>query len=253
MSYFNYDDLSFKYDPFPIGLAKPLMDDATYRRLVENYPPIERFQFMPKLGNKYALSERFNPKVYHDVIRNEPVWKDFHGWLNSTDFLNSILAALKQHNIDLGYDTSRGAYKRLRSLMKDIKQGEISPKAVRLKTRFEFSMLPADGGHIKPHTDSRSKVITLVVSMLDDDGEWDPAWGGGTDVNVPKDMTRVFNDLNEQGEFADMDVLDSFDFTPNQGVIFVRTFNSWHSVRPMKGFGSTAMRKTLTINVERRL
>lgn len=252
MSYFNYDHLKFKYDPFPIGLAKPLMDYATYRRLVENYPPIERFQFMPKLGNKYTLSERFNPKVYHDVVRNDPVWRDFHGWLNSTDFLNGILVALKQHHIDLGYDLGSTAFKRLRSLLKDIKQGEIGPKAVRLKTRFEFSMLPADGGNIKPHTDSHSKVITLVVSMLDD-GEWDPSWGGGTDVNIPKDRSRVFNDLNEQREFADMDVLDTFDFTPNQGVIFVRTFNSWHSVRPMTGLGSNAMRRTLTINVERRL
>jgi hypothetical protein len=33
-------------------------------------------------------------------------------------------------------------------------------------------------------------------------------------------------------------------------VIFVKTFNSWHSVRPMQGNGSGAMRKTLTINIE---
>jgi len=252
MSYFFYDDLAFKYDPFPIGLAKPLMDDATYRKLVAAYPSLDQFDFLPKLGNKYSLSERFNPKVYHDVIRNDPVWRDFHAWLNGPEFLDGILAALKQHHVDLGYNTRRGPMKRLRSLMKDIKQGEIGPKAVRLKTRFEFSMLPADGGNIKPHTDSHSKVITLVVSMPDE-GEWNPAWGGGTDVNLPKDRTRVFNELNEQGEFEDMDVLDSFDFTPNQGVIFVRTFNSWHSVRPMTGPGTQAMRKTLTINVERKI
>ena len=47
-----------------------------------------------------------------------------------------------------------------------------------------------------------------------------------------------------------MDVIDTFEFTPNQGVIFVKTFNSWHSVRPMTGKGSKLMRKTLTINIE---
>ena len=47
-----------------------------------------------------------------------------------------------------------------------------------------------------------------------------------------------------------MDVIDTFEFTPNQAVIFIRTFNSWHSLRPMTGKGSDAMRKTLTINIE---
>jgi hypothetical protein len=30
----------------------------------------------------------------------------------------------------------------------------------------------------------------------------------------------------------------------------VKTFNSWHSVRPMTGIGSDALRRTLTINIE---
>ena len=48
----------------------------------------------------------------------------------------------------------------------------------------------------------------------------------------------------------DMDVLHTFEFVPNQSLIFVKTFNSWHSVTPMSGAGSDAMRKTLTINIE---
>ena len=32
-------------------------------------------------------------------------------------------------------------------------------------------MRPADSGNIQPHTDSPTKVITLVVSMVDE-GEW---------------------------------------------------------------------------------
>jgi hypothetical protein len=110
-------------------------------------------------------------------------------------------------------------------------------------------MLPAAGGSVIPHTDSPGKIVTLVVSMVGDD-EWDPAFGGGTDVNRPKDVRLAYNELNRQAGFEDMEVLDTFEFTPNQGVIFVKTFNSWHSVRPMTGNGSGAMRKTLTINIE---
>ena len=66
----------------------------------------------------------------------------------------------------------------------------------------------------------------------------------------PKDITRSFNHLNKQANFEDMDVIQTFEFLPNQCLMFVKTFNSWHSVTPMSGVGSGAMRKTLTINIE---
>jgi hypothetical protein len=47
-----------------------------------------------------------------------------------------------------------------------------------------------------------------------------------------------------------MEILDAFPFEPNQAVVFVKTFNSWDSVRPMAGSGTDAMRRTLTINIE---
>jgi len=107
----------------------------------------------------------------------------------------------------------------------------------------------AAGGHVLPHTDAPAKIVTLIVSMVRE-GEWDHAFGGGTDVNRPKSNLLSFNQLNRNARFEDMDVLYTFEFTPNQGVIFIKTFNSWHSVRPMTGMNSTAMRKTLTINIE---
>ena len=69
-------------------------------------------------------------------------------------------------------------------------------------------------------------------------------------------VRRLLNDMSEglregwDAELDEMEVLDTFEFTPNQVVLFVKTFNSWHSVRPMTGAGSPLMRKTLTINIE---
>ena len=56
--------------------------------------------------------------------------------------------------------------------------------------------------------------------------------------------------MNDKAEFEDMELLDVYEFEPNQCVVFVKTFNSWHCVRPMQGKGSKAMRRTLTINIE---
>ena len=247
--FFNYDHLQFRYEPFPIGLAKPLMEASGYREMLAAYPGKELFAYLPELGHKYSLSEKNNPKGYQELIRSRPIWREFHGWLKSEGFIAGVLQALRERHIDLGYRKLPRPADRFAKLAKNLVRGRLDPGRPPLAARFEFSMLPAAGGHIVPHTDSPGKIITLVVSMVDE-GEWDPAFGGGTDVNRPRDPALAYNELNRQAGFEDMDVVDSFAFTPNQAVVFVKTFNSWHSVRPMTGNGSAAMRKTLTINIE---
>jgi hypothetical protein len=247
--FFNYDHLDFRYEPFPIGLARPLMDARGYQDMLDAYPDKELFAYLPELGHKYSLSEKNNPERYQELIRSRPVWREFHRWLKSEAFISGVLQALRERHIDLGYRKLPTPAGRLAKLAKNLIRGRLDPGRPSLAARFEFSMLPAAGGHIVPHTDSPGKIITLVVSMVGE-GEWDPAFGGGTDVNRPRDPALAYNEVNRQAQFEDMEVIDTFAFTPNQAVIFVKTFNSWHSVRPMTGNGSSDMRKTLTVNIE---
>jgi hypothetical protein len=79
--YFNYDHLEFRYEPFPIGLAKPLIEPGLYREFLASHPDREWFQYMEKLGHKYSLSEHFNPKAFHRFLKTSPLWSDFVcGW-----------------------------------------------------------------------------------------------------------------------------------------------------------------------------
>lgn len=250
--FFKYDHLKFRYEPFPIGMAKPLMDESTYQEFLNHFPPLEFFEDYKKIGrpgNKYTLSEKENPPVYNDFIRSDPLWREFHRWIKSDEFVYEIMNTLRQHDIDLGYRYVPHA-QRLLNLIKGIARGRLSPDAARLGARFEFSALPADGGHLNPHTDAPTKIVTLVVSMMRE-GEWNPAFGGGTDVNRPKDDGYRFNQMNRLARFEDMEIVHTYEYTPNQAVIFVKTYNSWHSVRPMTGSGSSVLRKTLTVNIER--
>lgn len=249
--YFSYDHLEFRYEPFPIGIAKPLMDESVYSQLLDSYPPQELFAYLPKVGHKYSLSEKFNKRQYQDFVRTQPVWREFHRWIKSDAFVSGVMDTLRAHSIDLGYGKPISPTKRLIKMVKNTLRGNQKPRSLRLNTRFEFSMLPVDGGHVLPHTDLPSKIVTLIVSMVRE-ADWDSAYGGGTDVNRPKDSRFSFNRLNRRAPFEDMEVLGTYEFTPNQAVIFIKTFNSWHSVRPMTGAGSSAMRKTLTINIEAR-
>ena len=250
-AFFNLDALEMRYDPFPIGSVRPLMDEARYTELLDYYPPRELFAYLPKVGHKYVLSEKFNGEEYQHFLRGNPVWREFHAWIKSDAFIRMIMRGLRDHHIDLGLGKTHSPMKQLWKSVKHTLNRNQKPQAARLSTRFEFSMLPADGGHIRPHTDVPAKIVTLVVSMTRD-GEWDPAWGGATEVNWPKDKRQIFNQLGEYLPFDAVDILDAYPFLSNQAVIFVKTFNSWHSVRPMTGHGTDAVRKTLTINIEAR-
>jgi hypothetical protein len=246
---FNYDHLELRYDPFPIGLAKPLVEADRYAEMLANYPDQELFAYLAKVGHKYSLSEKSNPKAYHDFVQSKPIWRDFHAMIKSDAFVKGVVDALAERHVDLGYGKLPTPARRTRKFVRNLLRGRLDAGRSPLSARFEYSMLPADGGYVIPHTDSPGKVITMVVSMVGE-GEWDQAIGGGTDLNKPKDPALTYNELNRQARFDEMDVIDTFEFTPNQGVIFVKTFNSWHSVRPMTGKGSKLMRKTLTINIE---
>jgi hypothetical protein len=250
--FFSYEHLNFRYEPFPIGLAKPLMDSATYESFVQEYPPPELFQSyrdLGKPGNKYTLSERENPRAYRDFVRSKPLWREFNRWIESKEFIYGVFDLLRHHYIDLGYRNQPGL-QQFRRAVKALSRGRLPSGREAFSSRFEFSALPADGGAVVPHTDAPRKIVTFVVSILSE-GEWNPAFGGGTDVNRPTDPRLCYNDVNRLADFEDMEVLHTYEFTPNQAVIFVKTFNSWHSVRPMTGKGSNALRRTLTINIEK--
>jgi hypothetical protein len=251
---FSFANVTFDYDPFPIGLATDILPGDFYEELLLNWPAAELFEFKKSQGNKYVLSELHNPQAYRDFVRSCPPWQRFYAAVKSKEFVYQVLDMLLAHHIDLGLHGKQvntsyplsGLAGRIQSLLGKLK------RAVRgqgyLNVRFEFSMLPADGGCVKPHTDAPGKIITLVLSMVRE-GEWDHSFGGGTDVLRPKDMTKNYNHLNKQLEFDEVEVLKTFPFNPNQCVIFIKTFNSLHSVFPMTGAGSKAMRKTITLNI----
>jgi hypothetical protein len=83
-------------------------------------------------------------------------------------------------------------------------------------------------------------------------GEWDPAWGGELEICKPRDPHKVFNWVNRVGEFDEVEPLHKFPFVPNQCMFFIKTYDSWHCIRPMTAPPEAgAMRRTVTIVIER--
>ncbi|MGA0571648.1 hypothetical protein ACO2Q9_13105 [Variovorax sp. VNK109] len=240
----NLERANFRYEPFPIGIIRDIFEPSFYGRLVKTFPPVELFRFMQDHGDKWSLSQFNHPDQYYKFLDSNADWNHLHKVMTSTDFIDQVIDVLAKSKIDLGLRSmpETNVLRRLRNALR----GRHVPGA--LQSRFEFSMMRAGGGHILPHTDSPQKHITLVVSMVQP-GEWDQAWGGGTDLMRPVDLSDNFNFRNRYLRFDEVETIDTMAYEPNQCVIFIKTFNSLHAVKPMTG-PHDVLRRTLTVNIE---
>ena len=218
----NFDHVEFRKDPYFIGVAHKVFEEDVYQSLVETFPPLDLLpRWQPGKYNKYALNE--SQASFHSYIAKHPLWGAFHHSIKSPAFPQFLVTMIKAYG------------------------GTVTHLVDQWFTRFEFAAMPADGGYIKPHTDTVQKVITLVFSMVKP-GDWNPAFGGGTDVLNPRDLSQPLTDYE-----APLDTFEkvyTYEYVPNQCVIFVKSANSWHSVGPMTGVGSSMLRRTITLNVE---
>jgi hypothetical protein len=247
--FFDGTHLDFRYEPYPIGHLAPMVAQAAYTEMLANWPAVELFEHLPRLGDKYSLSDTCHASQYRRFVADTPIWARFDRWIKGPDFIPEVMRTLLDHHIDLGY---RPGISRAKQTLKNIKavlRGRSSHRGARYMATWEFQMMPGLGGHILPHSDTPSKIVTLTLAIVDE-GEWQPEWGGGIDINRPKNVRYAFNHLNRQAGFDEMDVVGNIPFAPNTGVIFIKTFNSWHSVRPMQATLTGRMRRNLIINIK---
>jgi hypothetical protein len=237
-----------RYEPYPLIVLRPAMDQALYDELTRTFPTPDLFDVVPKYDYKLSLSEKFASKNYHRFLAQNSAWNRFRSWIKSDDFIAQTAACLKVQHIDLELDRYFDSV--AARVVGGIKRGRLPGLYPRLHSRFEFSVLKADGGEVAPHTDTPKKIITLVLSMIRE-GEWDTRFGGGLQINRATDNAYAFNWSNRIVPWDKVEVVDTIPFLPNQCMIFVKTFNSLHSVRKMTQHGSSALRKTVTIVIEK--
>ena len=228
MQMFNWDKVSVRHEPYTVFYIRDLLQPSYYHELAETFPLLSDFRYRATLGNKYLLTEA-EGEPYYDFVKTYPAWRKFHAEIKSVNFREQVLSFLRSH------------------MNQEIQDGE---PAESFTARFEFSVLPTNGGSQRPHTDSPRKVVTLVLSLMKE-GEWNPDWGGGTSICTPKDHTLRSNYSNKYLDFDDVEVIDTFPFVPNAGVLFVKTDVSWHCVTPINLPVDGTIRKTVAISLYR--
>lgn len=256
----NFSNAKFRYEPFPIGFATDVIPPSQYEELANTFPPVEMLKMNDSVGKKYFLSEWSAPETYYSFVTSVPAWRRLHDYITGGEFIRNIIDTLYDSNIDFGFKEMEVIdcnnlepwdvqYKRrIARKLKDLAPFGKHPPGI-LSGRLEFSILPGTGGYHYPHTDQPRKVISLVLSMAQE-GEWDPAWGGGTAICRPKDPRNYVNQFNRYLSLDEVDITHTYPFVPNGCVIFVKTFNSWHVVEPVHAGSPDVLRKSLTINVD---
>lgn len=244
----NFDSIKFDYDPYPIGLARGALAPDFYQELIDTYPDDRIFVLKDFNGIKYSLSQHNNKPGYLNHLRKHAAWGRFYDYIKSERFIVDTMAMLKSHNIDLDL-ANTSLRDRAVKRFKAFKKGSPQPHFPKLRSRFEFSSMPVTGGSIRPHTDHPSKVVTMVIPILREN-EWNDEYGGDTSVVWPKERNRSYNLIGAYMDFEEVDCIKTYPFEPNQCLVFVKTYNSWHAVWPMTGNDSSVLRRTLTINIE---
>ena len=90
------------YEPYPVGYLTSFIEENAYKQMLECWPELDKFEYMPKLGKKYSLSEGNNAGNYAKCIRATPVWTHFYQMVKSSEFIENTLQFLNAKNIDLG-------------------------------------------------------------------------------------------------------------------------------------------------------
>ena len=89
---------------------------------------------------------------------------------------------------------------------------------------FEFSMISANGGFIKPHTDGADKLISFVIPIIKNN-DFENIPNSGTDILQTEDKYK-YNFFNTTVPFESTEVVRKIPFNKNQIFLFVKTHNS---------------------------
>src|SRR5574339_623888 len=137
----DFERTQFKTEPYPIGLATNVLKSEEYGQLINAWPSEKLFVHMTGNYDKYSLSEKNNPQVFFDFLKQTPIWLDFFKFIKGGPFVYSVAKLLSLAGLHPF-------------------QGQKV-----YGSRFEFSSLPAQGGMLAPHTDIPSKAVTLILPM----------------------------------------------------------------------------------------
>jgi hypothetical protein len=192
---------------FPWYNFQGILKDERYRKLCEEFPPIESFELQTSPERKYFNKHyylAYEKSVYHRT--NDYCGK---GVIKHRDLPNCWQSFIDE------LATS--------PIYQDLIKKQLGVR--RFKVRYAWH-IAYSGTSVAPHTDAKHKIGTHIFYFNSSD-DWNPAWGGSTALLIGK-STSCANPT-----FMDFAELKRIEFLDNSSLLFKNTDKAWHGVEPL--------------------
>lgn len=245
-----FDKLDLRFSPFPYSIIDDILDVKVYDEMNSSFPRLDDMKHRPELGEKWSVTcRRGDKKAMRKILRQSEVWYSFDAYVRSPAFRSDLEQKLARAGLEIY--TYPSSFQRVLWRV-----GRALGIKKRFRINWEFSVMPGNGGHILPHTDSPEKIITIVIYFPDntEGSPWNSKWGGHTEILVPNaaQSPGAYNLVNRQGTRGDFAVVECVEYRARSGMLFIKTHNSWHSVSPCTA-PTGVFRRTVTLNIFRDL
>ncbi len=253
----NLNNINFEFDPYPHGVAKDIIDETIYNELVKEFPTVDTLKrsydkSKKNKFNKFSLSSNLEKKEFFTLINERKTLKKFVEYLLSYEFKKYLIEILNKNKINFGIQVQKPDFKyKLKNFIYNFLPNFLVKPLQEFVIHVELSSIPVKNGMIKPHTDSQHKFASIVIPIVGKD--WIDNCNGGTNLLKPKNKNQTFNFINNTMNFDEVELVKSIPFDRNQFLIFLKTFNSLHSVGPMTGQDESKYRNSLTLTLEKKI
>ena len=230
--------------PFTVFEIDDFLPQEQFSSLINSFPDKKYFnETLDYTTNKQLTSKDHNFAVF---LNQNIEWKKFINQLSDKKIIDSAYYFSLISNLK-----SRG----LSFLKKWIKDDENHSKKIfyrKVNWACHFAIQKCNE-IIYPHTDSRTKLLSMVYYLSDDDNEvlnGTEFWKINKNINKWKNWNNkhLKNELELKNFFEDCEIFHKSDFKPNKLVGFVKNDISWHSVMNLTG-NENSLRKTFNLFV----
>lgn len=245
---------------FIIFEIENFLSEENYKNIYDNFPKLNNNELDPlSVGNGKFSINYLNSELYNSKIMSNKALKELHNSFSNKENLEKILKITKQLFL---FDKNQSFYKKMKIFFRKFKfidhPGRVLPKKSffqRLCYNYvwpsiEFSYMNKNA-KLPPHTDSPSKLISLMLYFPDEDFSENQIKELGTafyDSDIKNDK-NIHQENEEETKFLKRNKkILTLPFRKKNLYGFFRNFYSWHGVENIN-LKENQLRKSINLNI----
>lgn len=243
-------------DKFYLFKIKDFLNIEEYDQLKLNFPKldIKEIETEKLIRNNFKYHINHGTDSYNEIILSNKVLANFHNKIFHKDFKISIFKKLYKDILKSRYEDKNIFFKLLLRFKRfdHNKNKKFYEKFFfsEIKTQIEYSWM-FNKSKIVPHTDSRLKLLSLMLYFPDDNLDENNKKILGTTFYDSKQKSNLSNHLNDEEELVfkkkNRKIL-TLPFKEKNLYGFIKNNSTWHTVEPIN-INNDFVRKSININL----